>query len=161
MHEAVKLVREEQLLRLLLAGYMLRECAVQMKISYRTVRLYAHDTGFLMKLKSLSKEIYARVDGELQANADDIMSKLESYSMEALDEMMELARAEKGMTKLKACQDIMDRNPQVSRTKRIEATNDHNFISPLFLVHAAATAKEVERLAIPAMKTEEEPDAGK
>jgi hypothetical protein len=146
MHQAAKLVREEELLRLLMAGYMLKECASQMQMSYRTVREYAKQADFLQRLKALSEVVYARVDGELRASKEAIVQRLEEASDKALDEMMKLVEMEgTGMVKLKACQDIMDRDQRVSRTKKVEGSVSHDFVNPMLLVHAAATARELEQ----------------
>lgn len=144
MHEAAKLVRREELMRLLLCGHMLKECAAQMRMSYYTIRNYAKEPEFLADLKSKSNEIYKRLDAELLASKEDMKEKLERNSEEALEYMMELARTSTGVIKLKACQDILDRDSRVSRTRKVDVEADHNFISPLFLVHAAKVGREID-----------------
>lgn len=144
MHEASKLVRTEELMRLLLCGHMLKECAIHMRLSYWTVRNYAKDPAFMTQLREKSTEIYARLDAELAANKEDMKEKLERASEEALEMMIELARTSTGVIKLKSCQDLLDRDTRVSRTKRIEGDTTHDFISPLFLVHAAKVGREID-----------------
>jgi hypothetical protein len=144
MHEAAKLVRKEELMRLLLCGHMLKECAIHMRLSYWTVRGYAKEPGFLLDLKSKSTEIYARLDAELAANKEDMKEKLERASEEALEMMIELARTSTGVIKLKSCQDLLDRDTRVSRTKRLDSDVAHDFVSPLFLVHAAKVGREID-----------------
>lgn len=144
MHEASKLVKKEELMRLLLCGHMLKECAVHMRLSYYTVRNYAKEPEFLSELKEKSNEIYKRLDEEIRASKEDMKERLERNSEEALEYMMELARQSTGVLKLKACQDILDRDARVSRTRKIDVDQDHNFISPLFLVHAAKVGREID-----------------
>jgi len=157
MHEAAKLVRQEELMRLLLCGHMLKECAAHMRMSYWTVRNYAKDPLFLSQLREKSNEIYRRLDAELLSSKEDMKEKLERNSEEALEYMMELARTSTGVIKLKACQDILDRDTRVSRTKKIDSDVDHNFISPLFLVHAAKVGREID--VTPAALPEAEDEA--
>jgi hypothetical protein len=145
MHQAAQLVRKDELMRLLLAGHMLKECAVFLKLSYGTVREYARQPEFLQQLKGLSLRIYENVDRELASNKDGITARLEAFSEEALEEMMKLARESGGIVKLKACQDLMDRDTRISRQRKIEATQNHQFMNPLELQHIAMVAREVDR----------------
>lgn len=155
MHEASKLVKKEELMRLLLCGHMLKECAIHMRMSYWTVRNYAKDTHFLQELKEKSNEIYRRLDAEITASKEDMKERLERNSEEALEYMMEIARESTGTLKLKACQDILDRDARVSRTRKIDVDANHDFVSPLFLVHAAKVGREIDSAP---MKTIEQPE---
>ena len=161
MHSAAKMVREEELLRLLLAGYMLKECALQLRLSYSTVRSYAAEVDFMSKLKELSGTIYERVDMELKSSKEEITTRLEVISDLALAEMERLIRSgSNDVVKFKAAQDVMDRDSRVSRTKRIEGTQSHEFMNPMTLRHIAGVAKEVDayeaRRGLP-ITTEEAP----
>lgn len=144
MHEAARLVKRDELMRLLLCGHMLKECAIHMRLSYCTVRSYAREPEFLAQLREKSNEIYKRLDAELVASKEDIKERLERNSEEALEYMMEIARSSTGMIKLKACQDVLDRDSRVSRTRKIDVDEKHDFISPLFLVHAAKVGREID-----------------
>jgi hypothetical protein len=138
-------VREDELLRLLLAGHMMKECAVHVQLSYKTVRDYAREPKFLERLRELSAEVYERVDAELKNSKDTIVSRLEQMSENALEEMYTMALAlPHGVTKMKALQDILDRDTRVSRQRKVEATTAHSFVDPLFLIHAAGSARELE-----------------
>jgi hypothetical protein len=149
MHEAAKLVRTQELMRLLLCGHMLKECAAQMRMSYYTVRGYAKDPAFLMSLREKSTEIYARLDAELMSSKEDMKEKLERNSEEALEMMMEMARTSTGMVKMKCLQDLLDRDTRVSRTQKVDTDVKHDFISPLFLGHAARVARELDGALLP------------
>lgn len=150
MHEAAKLVRKEELLRLLLTGHMLKECGPFLNLSYPTVCTYARDPNFLSQLKEQSMEIFRRVDEELTASKMNILSRLEEASDNALRVMEEIMNGAKSdMVRLKAAQDIMDRDGRVSRTRRIEGSQSHEFLNPLTLIHAAKTAREVEEYREP------------
>jgi hypothetical protein len=148
MHEAAKLVKREELMRLLLCGHMLKECAAEMRLSYYTVRAYAKDPEFLLSLREKSSEIYKRLDAELASSKEDMRDRLERASEAALEQMIELASQSSGMLKLKALQDLLDRDTRVSRTHRVEGDMKHDFISPLFLGHAARVARELDEAAV-------------
>jgi hypothetical protein len=157
MHEAAKLVRREELMRLLLCGHMLKECAIHMHLSYYTVRSYAKDPDFLFMLREKSNEIYKRLDEELRNSKEDIKEKLERASEEALEQMVALAATSTGVVKLKCLQDLMDRDGRISRTQKVEQDVRHDFISPLFLGHAARVARELDGAPeLPAIEKEDE-----
>lgn len=145
MHIAAREVKEQELLRLLMCGYSMKECGVHVGLTYKTIRDYARSAVFLAKLKEMSCNVYERVDAELKNSKDTINARLEEFSEEALEEMFMMAkRLPDGMVKLKALQDIEDRDPRISRQKRVEGTTAVSFVDPLFLVHASATARELE-----------------
>jgi len=144
MHEAAKLVRREELMRLLLCGHIVKECAVHMHLSYWTVRGYARDPEFLLALKEKSNEIYKRLDAELASSKEDMQERLERASEEALEMMIEMARTSTSIVKMKCLQDLMDRDGRISRTQRVQSDVKHDFISPLFLGHAARVARELD-----------------
>lgn len=146
MHEAAKFVKEQELMRLLLAGYMVKEAAAQLQLSVWTVRKYARQPEFLLKLKQCSAEIYERVDAELSAQRTGLVERVDAAADRALTVMEHLMdNAKKEELKFKAAQDVLDRAPEVSRTRKIDSTakQEHSFLNPMVLMHAAATAQEV------------------
>lgn len=152
-HIAMQAVRHQELLRLLIIGYTLREAAAEMKIGYWAARTTARSPEFINDIKSKSEEIARRLGEELVTNHVDMAQKLEEASNAALEEMMKMMGELDSPSKLKlqVCQDLLDRDPKSSRTKRMDITGtmSHDFISPAVLVHAAATAKEIEKFTNP------------
>ena len=146
MHDAAKLVKTQELMRCLLTGLTLRECATQLRISYFTVKKYAKEPDFLQELKSLSSSVYERLDRELSVQKEQILERLEQASADALERLVEIMNDPQAnkMVQFKAAQDLCDRDPRISRTKRVESQQDVRFINPAVLLHAAATAREVE-----------------
>lgn len=131
---------------MLLMGFTLPECARQMGCAVWTARMHARKPEFLVKLQEHSGEIAKRLVAELSTNQIEMAQKLEAASAAALEEMMALMGESSGTLKFKVCQDILDRDPKSSRTKRMDLTSNvsHEFINPAVLIHAAATAKELE-----------------
>ncbi len=151
LHKAAKMIREDELLRLLMAGFMLKEAATHLDLAYWTVRKYASAPEFMVKLRELSTNVFERVDAELKHSKESIMEKLEKASDKALAKMESLLDLPTAgpMLQFKAAQDLLDRRAEVSRTKRVDATVDqkHSFVNPLLLVHAANTAREMDEYA--------------
>jgi len=134
-------------MRSLTAGLSLKECAVQLKLSYPTVLKYARQPAFLAKLKEYSLTIYGRVDKELQNSKESILTRLEEVSADALEKLASLMDDPTAppVVQFKAAQDLCDRDPRISRTKRVEGNVDHKFINPALLILASQTAQEVKR----------------
>jgi hypothetical protein len=148
VHAARRVVANEELMRMLLMGLTLREISRQTGMGYNTVRFRAREPEFLLKLKEHSGEIAQRLVDELSTNIVEMAQKLEDASALALEEMLKMMGEleNPSQLKLKVCQDLLDRDPKSSRTKRMDITGtmSHDFISPAVLIHAAATAKELE-----------------
>jgi hypothetical protein len=145
---ATRIIREEELMRLLLTGFTVKEAAIQMHKGYATCCHVARKPEFLLRLKEHSGEIAKRLVDELSTSQIEMAQKLEAASAAALEEMMGMMETlDTGQLKVKVCQDLLDRDPKSSRTKRIDMTGtmSHDFISPAVLIHAAATAKEIEQ----------------
>jgi hypothetical protein len=144
---ATALVSEEELLRLVLQGFTLRECAQYMRAGYSRIRRIAKQPEFLLKLREHSAEIGARLVDEISRTQLEFTQRLEVASEEALDQMLELMKdpAVNQNTRFRAAQDLMDRDVRSSKTQKVQAHVGHEFINPAVLLHAAATAKELDR----------------
>jgi len=151
-HPARRIINREELLKLLLMGFTLRECCAQLKVSYAALCRRSKEPEFLLLIKEHSGEIAKRLVEELSTSQVEMAQKLEEASSAALEEMMVMMTSLEGASglKVKICQDLLDRDPKSSRTKRMDITGNmsHQFINPAVLIHAAATAKEVERFQL-------------
>ena len=149
---ARKLIRDAELLRLLLQGFNIPQCAEMMKSTAGTVRKYCRDPQFLLQLREHSGEIATKLVEELATSQVEMAQRLEEASGRALEEMLVMMNELQGASKLKMniCQDLLDRDPKSARSKRMELAGvlGHEFINPALLIHAAAAAKEIERSAV-------------
>lgn len=146
MHEASKTVKLEQIIRLLLANYTLKEVAAYTQLSYSTVRAWCKDPQFLDSLRELSAQVYKSVTDELQRVSETLTERIESESEKALQTLAKLMddSCVPAAVRVKAADSILDRNPAVSRTKKVDAVTSHKFLDPLYLVGVAKTAQEVD-----------------
>jgi hypothetical protein len=144
---STRIVRDDELLRLLLTGFTVKEASQHMRAGYITLCKVARSPEFLLKIKEHSGEIAKRLVEELSTSQVEMAQKLEDASSAALDEMIVMMNElpQSGL-KVKICQDLLDRDPKSSRTKRLDigGTLKHDFINPAILIHAAATARELE-----------------
>ena len=142
-HSVVKTIKKDELVRLLLAGFFVKECPARLQISYPTLLRYMKETSFLEELKVVSADVWGRVDAELKSSKTDFLQQAEEASEEALQSMRKLLQSSSEQIVFKAGQDLMDRDPRISRTRRLEGTGMGG--SPVdvnVLIGAARVARE-------------------
>jgi hypothetical protein len=150
MHEASKLVKQEELLNLLLMHIPLKECAARLHVSYPTIRKYASEPDFLNSLRLLSGSIYTELVEELKFERKTLQQRMVEASDKALTRLEKLLESAQEGIALKAADSILDRNAESARNRRIEGDMSHRFtIDPLALMHAAQTAEEVDNARRP------------
>lgn len=116
-------------------------------MSVQTVRKWMKEQVFLDKLKQASPAIYEDVYTMLKADAKDIYTKLTEAADRALDVLMEVMESDgtKPADKLKAADSILDRTADTARNRKVEQSgNIGHTLDPVLLMHAAATAQEVD-----------------
>lgn len=147
---ASKMIADEELLRLLLLGMTVREAAGHMRSSYGRCCKVARSPQFLLRLREQSGEIAKRMVDELSTTQIEFAHRLEEASAQALEEMMSMMDELETPSNLKykIAQDLLDRDPRASRTKRLEASATHEFINPEVLQRAATAAREISRTQI-------------
>src|SRR5713226_4223460 len=146
MHESSKLVRQEELVNLLLLRIPLKECAARLQVSYPTVRKYASEPEFLGSLRLLSQSIYAAVIDELKYEKKSLKDRMTEASDKALTRLEALLESQQEGIALKAADSILDRNSESARNRRVEGDFNNRFsIDPTMLMHAANTAEELRQ----------------
>lgn len=144
MHEAAKLVRQEELLNLLLLHIPLKQCAERLHISYQTTRKYASEPDFLANLKVLSSSIYEEVINDLKTEKKTMAEKLTEASEKALERLEVLLNSTSEGVQLKAADSILDRTAETARNRKVEGNLQGRFtLDPVTLMHAALTADEL------------------
>ncbi len=138
-------VRDEEMLRLFCQGLTMRDVARATGWSYATIMKACKREAFMFKLKEYSLEVWKRVDEELQSNKYDLVARLEEAAEVALDEMVRLAsEGHNEGVRMKAAQDIMDRDPRISRTKKVEGLAGGLPQINIQILQAAARAMQEE-----------------
>jgi hypothetical protein len=144
MHEAPKLVRQEELLNLLLLHIPLKDCAERLHVSYNTIRKYASEPEFLDSLRALSQSVYSDVLETLRTEKKTLQQRMLEASDKALERLEELVASQQEGIALKAADSILDRNTETARNKRMDIDQHGRFtIDPVTLMHAALTAQEL------------------
>jgi hypothetical protein len=146
VHESSKLVKTEELLNLLLLHIPLKQCAERLNLSYFTIRKYASEVEFLDRLRELSSSIYAEVVQDMKTERKTLSERLTEASDKALTKLEELLQnsQQEGIV-LKAADSILDRTLETARNRKIEGNvQGHVSFDPVLLMHAAATAREID-----------------
>lgn len=144
--EARKIVRKDEVLRLLVARYKLREIAAMVGVHYTTLCRQVREEQFLDELKAYSKDAYEDLDAELKSTKKAISERLAEESHKALDTLVQLMEDQAVSPKVrKDCADsILDRNMESAKSRKVEEDQTRTFkIDPDALMFAAATANEL------------------
>jgi len=145
VHESSKLVKQDELLNLVLLHLPLKACALKMHLSYNTVRKYASEHEFLIRLKELSASLYEEIIQEIKTDKMSMADKMLEASDMALDKLKELLESKQEKIVLEAANSLLDRTVETARNRKIEGnTHGHLTIDPMTLIHAAATSMELD-----------------
>jgi hypothetical protein len=144
---------EQELMRLLLGRYKLKECAALLGVAYPTVCARARRPDFLSKLRELDAEAWKDVDHELHVVRGALTERLVEMSSRALDHLERLMDEEGTDDRLRAkvCIDLMDRNAETARSTKSFVKSEVAFVNPLLLKAAAQAAIEMDNHDAPNM----------
>lgn len=134
----------ETAVRLMAAGMTVTQIAKELHRGPETIKRWMMDDGFRAKLKELNGTMFAKVDAEISQMASTTVKRITSASDAALDKILELMEtAGSEQVQLKAAQDILDRNPDTSKTHKVQSTETKVTIDATFLQLAATAEKEI------------------
>lgn len=144
---AQKLLDDQELMRLLLAKYTLKECAALLGVAYPTACAKARRPEFLAQLRDLDKDLYAEVDHELRVVHGALTQRIVELSSNALDRLEQLLNDENTDERLvaKIAMDFLDRNAETSRSTKSFEKKEISFANPLVLAAAANAAREMDQ----------------
>jgi hypothetical protein len=139
-------LRKKEVMKFLLEKNTLKEISVLTGYSYQSIRNYVSDPWFQNELKAYSEETWQYVLKEVGEKQAAIAERVNLISQKALDRMEAIIRDGTDNIAFKAAQDILDRNPEIPRNKRFEGEVTQKVVDPAALIHAAAVARELERM---------------
>jgi len=119
----------------------MKECAHALGRHPSTIRIWLRDVDFMAELKALNKQVWAKLDAELVAKANTTMERIQEVSDDALNKLLDLMEhADSQVVQMRCAQDLLDRNPDTSKTKKIEKTTKNLTLSAEFL-HLVETSE--------------------
>jgi len=133
---------KEAFLRMCGQGMEMKECARVLGRSVGALsRWMRTDPEFLPRLKELNVHMYERIDAQIKARAEEVVTRINKASDEALDKLLDLMdHADSEVVQMRCAQDLLDRNPDTSKTKKIEKTTKTLHLSAEFL-HLVETSE--------------------
>jgi len=138
-------IRKDELLRLLLAGFSIRDSAQKLHVHKDTLRKYIKEVTFQEELKRANSEIWHAIDEELRFSKLSTLQKLEEMSELALERIKELISSDDESIALRASSDTLDRNAQTSKKSLGLQAEFKIQLSPEQLVLAAQAAVELDQ----------------
>ncbi|MEE8598292.1 MAG: hypothetical protein V3S69_02020 [Dehalococcoidales bacterium] len=138
------LQRREELLRLLLSGHRVKECAVLLRTSPWTLRRDIRNEYFEERLQQLSGEVFQSVDKEILEMKLDPVTRLSELADTALDNLSDLLGSSDESIKLRATQDALDRHTPTSKIKQVHVDKRVVTLDLSKIQQAEETGKEVD-----------------
>jgi hypothetical protein len=131
---------------LLCQGMSLKAIGKEMKgeISLQTIYRIARSDIFADELRNMNETVYSRLLQDLQTKLEtgfDRMHQLSEAALDTLEELM-LDTAVGAKVRKECATDILDRNPDFSRTHKVESTQRTLNVDPRFLAMAAETVQQ-------------------
>jgi hypothetical protein len=135
------MAKRELLLRMMVEGVTMKECAKRLGCSYWSVARLTKDEDFMKRLKELNVKVFGELDEELKKKALATHEKIQEVSDDALNKLLDLMEsADSEVVQMRCAQDLLDRNPDTSKTKKIEKTTKNLTLSAEFL-HLVETSE--------------------
>ena len=125
---------KQLLLRMVAEGRSITECAKALGRNASTIREWVRDKNFMEELRKLNSLIWQQLDEELTRKAATTLQRIQQASDEALDKLLDLMdHADSEVVQMRCAQDLLDRNPETSKTHKVEKTTRSVSISAEFL----------------------------
>jgi len=132
---------KQLLLRMIAEGRTIQECGEALGRSRYTLFKWVREPWFRQKLKELNESMYHKLDQELKGRAETTAQRIQEVSDAALDKVLELMdSADSEVVQMRCAMDILDRDPDTSKTKKIEKTTKTLHLSAEFL-HLVETSE--------------------
>jgi hypothetical protein len=129
------------LVRMIAEGRSMIECAEALGRSKFTLLKWIKDPSFRIKLKELNEAMYIKLDAELKNRAETTAERIGKASDDALDKLLDLMdHADSQVVQMRCAQDLLDRNPDTSKTHKVEKTTKNLTLSAEFL-HLVETSE--------------------
>ena len=134
---------KQLLLRMIAEGRTIQECGEALNRSRFTLFKWVREPWFRQKLKELNELIYLQLDQELKGKAETTAERIREVSDVALDKVLELMdSADSEVVQMRCAMDILDRDPDTSKTHKVEKTTRSVSISAEFLRLVETSEKE-------------------
>lgn len=139
-----------ELIRMCIRGVSLKKAATALGVNISTVFKWRHDPEFKLKLARTRALIIEKAQLAQDVGVDpskvsnlSIEEIVEKASVRALEKLIEKLESPNEHIQLKAAIDLADRNPKISKTKKVQSSHVHAIMTPQQLALIARAAREV------------------
>lgn len=145
--KARQMIKREELLRFLIAGYSLPQIAEAQGCGVFTLRRMARSPEFIDLVREKAPQLIEQLGLEAKQRREQMLERLDEIAWKALDRLEEMIEDENTseIVAFKAVQDALDRVPEVSRSKRVETSQAPPPLDPNKLLEMALVAREEDR----------------
>jgi len=139
--------RQQEMIRLLLDGGKIADVAMLIGVSKVTVHQYLKDPWVREQLAQLNSQLLSTLDVELLERSRTKAEIIDELAMLALTEMRGILQDKSAHigVRAKMIDSILDRTPELSRTKKLDVTNKTFSMKAEDLLAAANAAREIEQ----------------
>jgi len=129
-----------------LQDFVFREIAALLGVSYSTVVNYLRDPAVRVQLQELNSQLLGTLDKELVESFRTKAEIVDELAMIALGEMKNILQDRSAHigVRAKMIDSVLDRTPELSRTKKLDVTNKTFSMKAEDLLAAATVAREIE-----------------
>lgn len=136
-------IAKSMLIRMLAEGMTIKECSTTLKRHHHTLQKWAGEPGFREKLREINEQAFQDLDAQLKRKAENTFARIQETSDEALNKLLDLMEnADSQVVQMRCAQDLLDRNPDTSKTRKVEKTTKHLTLSAEFLHLVETSEKE-------------------
>lgn len=141
--QAASGVQKQLVLRLLAEGRTMAEAAAAVNRTVPCVSRWLRDPEMRQRLMELNALAFQEIDKQLQVRAESAMQKINQAAEEAVDKLIALMEgADSETIQMRCAQDILDRNQETSKIRRVDKRSVNVNIDSAWLAAAAAVEAE-------------------
>lgn len=135
-----------EIIAVLLEEKSIRAACVRLHMNSWTLRrYYLRNKEFCDLLRKANEELFLSYVSQIQESQANVVARREELAEAALDEMERLLHeSDSEHVRFKVSQDLLDRDPRWSRTKRIEGTGVPVVVNFQTVQLAAQAAREID-----------------
>lgn len=146
----------DEMIRLDIQGVPISKMTVQLGVHPNTLYRWQRTAEYKLKMQRTKKVLVERTTEQAIIHTAGVRAEeavanieklIEQYAESAIHKIAKKMDSENEHIGLKAAIDLADRDPRTSKTKKIQASHVHAFLTPQLLVDAAKAAREIEETA--------------
>lgn len=139
-------MRKREVIKLLLDGRTVRQCADIVGVTHHTIVNYLREPEFREELRSLHSDLLNKLDSEFLVQRQTRLQIIDELSFKALERMRGILDDPDAHVTVvaKVATDVLDRHPETSRQKKLDITEKRINLSGEDLLGALQAMKDIE-----------------